>query len=140
MSMIENPNKRGHRLTQGESATWEETGPSIIEGLIDFFDMAQRGRNLYTNFNPHKIQVDFDPIIGQFTKRTVTTPKGHVISRPLLPTQIPNLSESQIENLMENPDLSEEAYESLLDMLLESVGRQPLPELQPLSRAMQDRM
>jgi|TARA_Y100000296_G_C5067108_1_gene202910 hypothetical protein len=138
--IIENPNKRGHRLTQGESTTWEETGPSIIEGLIDFFDMAQRGRNLYTNFNPHKIQVDFDPSIGGFTRRTVTTPKGHVISRPLLPTQIPDLSESQIENLMENPNLSEEAYESLLDMLLESVGKQPLPELQPLSRVMQDRI
>ena len=138
--IIENPNKRGHRLTQGESATWEETGPSMIEGLIDYFNMAKFGRKLYTHFNPHKELYSLNPNTGEYYKKTVTTPKGHVISRPLLPGRGPVLSESQIENLMENPDLSEEAYESLLDMLLESVGRQPLPELQPLSRAMQDRM
>tara|TARA_R100000458_G_C8274057_1_gene248969 strand:- start:2181 stop:2600 length:420 start_codon:yes stop_codon:yes gene_type:complete len=138
--IIENPNKRGHRLTQGESATWEETGPSMIKGLIDYFNMAKFGRKLYTDLNPHKELYSLNPNTGEFYKKTVTTPKGHVISRPLLPTQKPILSESQVENLMKTPGLTKKGYENLLDMLLESVGRQPLPELQPLSRAMQDRM
>ena len=124
MAIIENPNKRGHRLTQGESATWEESGLSIIESLINF--MEQRGRNLYTNYNPHKVLYSLNPNTGEYYKKTVTTPKGNVISRPLLPGR--------------GPVLTDELEGSLLEMILKSRNKEPLPELQPLSKIMKDRL
>ena len=64
----------------------DELGKSEPVNLLDFFlNPSKFGANLYTYFNPHKVQMDLDKndIFREFYAKEVTTPKGEVISRPL---------------------------------------------------------
>ncbi len=52
-----------------------------IEQLYDLFNMRKFGGNLYNYFNPSKEVYEYGN--GQFNRKTVITPKGEEISRPL---------------------------------------------------------
>ncbi len=52
-----------------------------IKEFQDLFNMRKFGGNLYNYLNPSKEIYDYGD--GQFNRKTVITPKGEEISRPL---------------------------------------------------------
>tara|TARA_R100001463_G_scaffold85170_1_gene140086 strand:+ start:6251 stop:6613 length:363 start_codon:yes stop_codon:yes gene_type:complete len=96
----------------------EELGKRENPNFLDFFlNPSKFGGDLYTFYNPHKLQMrlDKDDIFREFYDRQVTTPKGEVTSRPL----------DSIE---------------LIQRQLERGVEPELPELQPLVEALKGRI